>query len=401
MRLPDGGDKYTNQWKYVEVARFVPDLNRVIRDKSGDSPVFIDINDIHNYAEANNNTGIYTSVFQYNEPSIDGSIRLGPLYFDLDSSDLNKSHEEAKILYNYFSEFVPQSAIRFYFTGSKGFHIELEPLTLGITPGNQLAELFRYIANNLKEKFNLETLDFSVYDKRRMWRLPNSKHQKTGLFKNDISAYPEIINGNLDIIVGYCSESKPYDVPEQFFDLRSNEWFRSFIYKKEEEKQSQKYTQEYLLERFRKQGTSVLRTVEEEKIFNPKSLFENCSSIMRIWNKAEKEHHLEHEERLFLCSIFTYSDDALFYLHEILKNCSDYNFEKSQAHIDDWIKRRELGIGGRPYTCERANSVGVGCGNCDLEKRKKWIKVGDSYVETDEESSPSPIRFAYKRASNN
>ena len=85
-------------------------------------------------------------------------------------------------------------------------------------------------------------------------------------------------------------------------------------------------------------------------------------------------------------------------MHEILKNCSDYNFEKSQAHIDDWIKRREIGIGGRPYTCERANSVGIGCGNCDLEKKKKWVKVGDSYIETDEESSPSPIRFAYRKA---
>ena len=400
MRLPDGNDKYTSQWKYVEVARYVPELERVIRDKSGKEPAFWDINEIKEYAQMHDNVGIYTSVFQYNEPKLEGSVRLGPLYFDLDSSDLQKSHNEAKILYEYFSQFIPNTAIRFYFTGSKGFHIELEPLTLGITPGNQLSELFRYIANNLKDKFSLETLDFSVYDKRRMWRLPNTRHQKTGLYKNDLSLNNEIIYGSIDDIISYCSESKPYEVPEQYFDLRSNEWFRSFIYQKEEEKQNQKHTQEYLLERFKKQGTSVLRTVEEEKIFNPKYLFENCPSIMRIWNKAEKEKHLEHEERLFLCSILTYTDDSLFYLHEILKNCNDYNFEKSQAHIDDWIKRREIGIGGRPYTCERANSVGVGCGNCDLDKRKKWIKVGNSYVETDEESSPSPIRFAYKRPNN-
>jgi tetrahydrodipicolinate N-succinyltransferase len=65
-------------------------------------------------------------------------------------------------------------------------------------------------------------------------------------------------------------------------------------------------------------------------------------------------------------------------------------------HVNDWIKRRELGIGGRPYTCERANSAGVGCGECSLEKKNKWVKIGDKYVETQEQSSPSPVRFAYK-----
>lgn len=398
MRLPDSGDKYTNQWKYVEVARYVESLSRVIRDKNGDEPVFYTFENIDEYTSKNGNRGIYTSVFQYNEPSIHGSIRLGSLYFDLDSSDLETSYEETKKLYSYFKNFIPESSIRVYFTGFKGFHIELEALSLGITPSNSLADLFRYIASSIKDELSMSTLDFSVYDNRRMWRLPGSMHQKTGLFKNDISFDQSLIFSDLKTIKKYCSEPRLLDVPEQQFDIKSNEWFRNFIYKREEEKQGQKYTQEYLLERFRKQGTSVLRTVEEEKIFDPQRLFENCPSIMRMWEKAEKNRHLDHEERLFLCSMLTYSDDALFYLHEILKNCSDYNFEKSQAHIDDWIKRRELGIGGRPYTCERANSVGIGCGNCDLEKRKKWIKVGDSFVETDEESSPSPIRFAYRKA---
>jgi hypothetical protein len=55
-----------------------------------------------------------------------------------------------------------------------------------------------------------------------------------------------------------------------------------------------------------------------------------------------------------------------------------------------------MGIGGRPYTCERANSVGVGCGECNLEKKNKWAQIGNKYVETTEKSSPSPIRYAYK-----
>ena len=79
----------------------------------------------------------------------------------------------------------------------------------------------------------------------------------------------------------------------------------------------------------------------------------------------------------------------------------DFNYEKSTSHINDWIKRRQLGIGGRPYTCERANSSGVGCGDCHLEKKKKWIIIGDKFVEGTEVSNPSPIRFAYKNKKEN
>jgi len=375
MRLPDSGDKYTNQWKYVEVGRHVSDLGRVIRDKKNNKPIFYDISEIPQYATAHENRGIYTSVFQYNSADIDDSIRLGSLYFDLDSSNLKLSHEEVKRLYHFFSDFMPPGSIRVYFTGFKGFHLELEALSLGVTPNNSLHDLFRYIANDIKLRLDLETIDFAVYDPRRMWRLPNSVHQKTGLYKNDISLDESLMFGDIEEIRKYCRESRPVEIPEQDFNLKANEWYRNYIYKREEEKQSQKYTQEYLLERFRKQGTSVLRTVEENRLFDPQRLFENCGSIMRIWEKAEKEKHLEHEERLFLCSLLTYSDDALFYLHEILKNCDDYNFEKSQAHIDDWIKRRELGIGGRPYTCDRANSVGVGVEIVTLKKRKNGLRL--------------------------
>jgi hypothetical protein len=187
VKLPSEGDKYTNQWKFIEVARFVPSLDRVIRDKSGENPLFLDIKDVQGYATKHGNTGVYTSVFQYNEPNLKGSIQLGSLYFDLDSKDIEISYKESLMLYEYFVDFIPKSSIRLYFTGSKGFHIELEALALGITPGNALPDLFRYIATFVKEKFQLTTLDFSVYDKRRMWRLPNSIHQVSGLYKNDIS----------------------------------------------------------------------------------------------------------------------------------------------------------------------------------------------------------------------
>lgn len=396
MKLPNDKSKFLNQWKYVEVARFIPSLNRVIRDKVGENPLFYDIDDIDQYRKQNNNIGLYTSVWHYNIKDVEKCTRLGSLYFDLDNEDITKCHNEVKFLYEYLIQYVPENSVLVYFTGKKGFHIECEAICLGINPTNDLPKIYRYIATKIKEKYLIESLDFAVYDMRRMWRLPGSKHQSTGLYKNLIPK--EILYSSIDLILEYCSTPQNNDVKEQEFSYVANEWYRQFVYQIEEEKTKPKD----FLESFNKYGSSKLKVFnEKQKSFEKENLWQNCPSIKRLHEQAVNTKKLEHEARLFLCSILSYNIDSIKYLHEILSSCDDYNFEKSSAHITDWVKRRELGIGGRPYTCERANAVGVGCGNCSLQKRNKWVKVGDKFVETTEQSSPSPIRFAYKTIKDN
>lgn len=391
MKLPIDEDKFLSQWKYVEVARYVPSLDRVIRDKSGDSPLFYEYNNLDDYRKAHNNTGLYTSVWHYNTKEIDSTTRLGSLYFDLDNEDMGKCYEEVKFLYNLLLKYIPEKSVLVYFTGKKGFHIECEAIALGINPTNELPKIFRYIASKIKEKYLIESLDFAVYDMRRMWRLPGSKHQSTGLYKNLIPK--KVFDLGIDSIIEYCSSPKNNEVEDQEFSYTANEWYRQFTYQMEEERAKPKD----FLESFNKYGSSKLKAFnEKQKSFEKENLWKNCPSIKRLHDQAVNNKQLEHEARLFLCSILTYNIDSIKYLHEILSNCDDYNFEKSTAHINDWVRRRELGIGGRPYTCERANAVGVGCGNCSLEKRNKWVKIGEKFVETREQSSPSPVRFAYK-----
>jgi hypothetical protein len=392
MRLPSDKSKFISQWKYVEVARYVPNLDRVIRDKNGNDPVFFDIEDIDTYRRQHQNNGLYTSVWHYNSTDLGTALRLGSLYFDLDSEDIDACYEEAKRLYSYLISFIPEESLLVYFTGKKGFHIECEAISLGINPSNDLPKVFRYIATKLKEKLDISSMDFSVYDMRRMWRLPNSKHQSTGLYKTLLSN--DIFYSGISSIIEYAKEQHVHTVIEQSFNFTANEWYRKYTYEMEEEKGKPKD----ILEFFNKNGSSNPKSFGEgEKVFNKEILWEKCPSIKKLDEQARNSHYLEHEARLFLCSILTYSEESINYLHEILSNCEDYNPGKSQAHISDWIKRREMGIGGRPYTCERANSVGVGCGTCSLEKKNKWVKIGDRFVETQEKSSPSPVRFAYRR----
>ena len=204
----------------------------------------------------------------------------------------------------------------------------------------------------------------------------------------------EILNSGLDAVVDFCKVEADNLVEDQEFNLKANEWFREFTYDMELDKgRSSNF-----LEHFNRHGSSAFKEINlNEKEFTPKELLKNCSAITRLIEQAKVNKKLEHEARLFLCSILTYNEESIKFLYSILSLCDDFNYEKSTSHINDWIKRRQIGIGGRPYTCDRANSAGVGCGDCHLEKKKKWITVGNKYIESTEELSPSPIRFAYKQ----
>ena len=391
MIIPNDPDKFLSSWKYLETAKYVQSLGRVIRQKDGDNTLFIEAKDKESFRQQNGNIGLYTSIWHYNSTDLDKAIRLGSLYFDIDNKDPHESYIDCMKLYNYLINYIPKSAVLVYFTGKKGFHIECEAITLGINPSNNLPNIFRFIASTLKDKLKLESLDFSVYDARRMWRLEGSKHQDTNLYKNLIPE--DTLSQGMDRITDYCTVPSSNEVSEQNFNAKANEWFREFTYNMEIEKEKSKDFMGY----FNKYGSTAFKQVDvKEKEFTPDKLLKSCTSIARLQQQAIEKKYLEHEARLFLCSILTYNEESIKFLHGILSNCSDYNVEKTNSHVNDWIKRRELGIGGRPYTCERANSAGVGCGECSLEKKNKWVKIGDKYVETQEQSSPSPVRFAYK-----
>lgn len=63
MKLTSDNSKFTNKWKFVEVAKYVNSLKKVIREKKDDLPVFMHIDDIDQYAKENGNVrNIYFSV---------------------------------------------------------------------------------------------------------------------------------------------------------------------------------------------------------------------------------------------------------------------------------------------------------------------------------------------------
>lgn len=403
MWLPKDESKFTSKFKYVEFAKWAYSKNQdrwsVFRDTSTTAGG-VKVARMYTWPELRrklepDGVGYYSSVFAFDKRDREHAQSIASLYFDLDSDEKKEQPpqlalDDARKLYSFLCTIVSEDTIRLYFSGKKGFHIEVEALALGIGPAADLADTFRFIANDVKEKLELETIDFACYDSRRMWRIPNTKHQGTGLYKIHLST--DELALSLEDIQALATEPRKFVVPEPKFSLQANEWFRSYIYKKVEKSVSH----EERITRFMRSGSGLARDVGELQ-FDP-TCFGKCDALERLWQKAESTHNLEHEERLFLCSILTYSDEAIGYLHAILSNCDDYNPDRSQAHINDWMHRRDAGIGGRPYTCDRARSAGIICGGCEkLEPRERYEVVGDRMIPTGEMASPSPVRIAYRR----
>lgn len=395
MWLPKTGNNWIASFKWVEVAAYSSKRNSVLRFKRSDGEnLLVNVDEIEKWRATTSNVGIYTSIFQHSkEMFVVGDPYLGNLFFDLDNeADADLSRIETIKLYEYLLENkIPEQAIHIFFTGLKGFHVELEAYALGIVPHADLAAIYRAIAAKMRDSIGLEALDMQVYDPRRMWRLVGSQHQKTNLYKIPLS--PVELHENIDSIRKLAETPREFIMEDQSFSLQANLWYRERIYEFEEQKN---LTKEGLLERFNREGTKNFRDIGEmEMEFDPLNLFTNCHAMKALWEKAERTHNLEHMERLFLCSILTYTDEAIEYLHAILSQCDDYSYERSSAHIYDWIARRERGIGGRPFTCDSANSYGVGCGDCHLPAKNQYYKVDNKLVNTGETARPSPIRFGY------
>ena len=259
------------QWKYVEAACYRQWIDKetgkkveaVVRHQDYETKESILLEwgqEVLDYREKNKLLGVYTSVFRYNKRNIESSTRFGPIYFDFDDDQsIDLPLREVNILYNYLKNIIETKHIHVYFTGSKGFHLEVEPIAVGISPSVNLDKGFRFIAGKVEEELDLSTLDFSVYDPRRMWRMNNSIHQKTNLYKVEIPH--GMLSATSESIRSYAEEPHELFNPDGIkLSISANEWYKNLLslYDSEVE-EARERAAEKRAELFGKYGTSIVK----------------------------------------------------------------------------------------------------------------------------------------------
>ena len=145
--------------------------------------------------------------------------------------NLEQSRLDALKIIMFFTERfgLTEDEVRVYFSGSKGFHILVNPIVLGIKPDKNLHRFFKLIAMYLTTQLGLKSLDTSsIYGHARMLRLVNSIHHKSGLFK--VELYHAELKDDLNVIVSTLAKSPredfyPPEIQELQINSAANEWY--------------------------------------------------------------------------------------------------------------------------------------------------------------------------------
>lgn len=125
---------------------------------------------------------------------IDAMPHLAPLFLDIDAEgDLDKALLWARTLVEFFVSQLGLSepAVRVWFSGSKGAHIIVDPVALGIESSATLTADIRVVALELVRHLAAQgaadmTIDRAVYSLPRMLRLPDQVNPKSGLHKIEL-----------------------------------------------------------------------------------------------------------------------------------------------------------------------------------------------------------------------
>jgi KaiC/GvpD/RAD55 family RecA-like ATPase len=157
----------------------------------------IPLSEVHNRL-INKDTDYYTNLFwgdedllkyfNENDRSISGfhgRVLTDRLIFDFDSEkDINLARNDARTVINRIGKFTGNKNVseylNIYFSGNKGFHVEV------LTSEEFTPEEAKSICESLAK--DCETFDPVIYSFVRAFRLPNTKHNKSGLYKIAITA---------------------------------------------------------------------------------------------------------------------------------------------------------------------------------------------------------------------
>ena len=145
------------------------------------------------------------------------------LPIDIDSSDLQEAQDYLDRLCMNLEDYeIDINCCRFYFSGSKGFHVMIPSGIFKAEPSHDIHKRFRKIALELTKGINIDT---SVYDKTRLFRLANTINEKSGLYKVELYSF-EATTLSIEEIKEWAKEPREkleieseYDLSEELTEL--------------------------------------------------------------------------------------------------------------------------------------------------------------------------------------
>ena len=197
--------------------------------------ILIPVEKVEEYIKKYNNKGVYTTVYRYDNQDQDNANLIGPFYLDLDSEeDFEKARQDAIQSIKYLSRIlgIDKTKIAIYFSGKKGIHITVDEKILGIQPCKNLNDIYKMLAVDINDICKNSTIDLGIYDRRRMFRIPQSKHQDTRLYKT-LLTYDELFDLSIEEIQRISSSPREIDLTEPELSLPAQSIMNGYKYRLE------------------------------------------------------------------------------------------------------------------------------------------------------------------------
>ncbi|VTR91692.1 DNA primase, small subunit OS=Rhodopirellula baltica SWK14 GN=RBSWK_05111 PE=4 SV=1 [Gemmata massiliana] len=143
----------------------------------------------------------------------DGPAACCRLVWDIDRPDLGAALADARKLVTYLLDRYKahaENGLGIYFSGAKGFHVTLVALP-GFHPLVHVPALVKLLCLTIARKAGA-TIDSAVYDRQRLFRLPNTRHPRTGLHKRFLEP-EELFRLNADRVRELARNPAGYGVP--------------------------------------------------------------------------------------------------------------------------------------------------------------------------------------------
>jgi len=171
-----------NAFDWIEVGRWIPATPNNLFTRNQ----YIRVGEIPEFVRKHNNFGLFTTTYQYDVPDLTKALLYGDFYLDFDcKDDFEKVRTDAIRSLAFLNAImgIPADKLDIFFSGSKGIHVIVPAELLGVQPDPKLNLIFRYLASEMSKHMPNKTLDLVIYDNKRLFRIPGSIHDKTGLHK--------------------------------------------------------------------------------------------------------------------------------------------------------------------------------------------------------------------------
>lgn len=166
--------------------------------------IFLPLSEIRKLSEGKIDQ--YCSIFGYDPEDIAHGVIYGPMYFDIDhEGNLAKAHQDMIMILKMLKFYgITDQDYQVSFSGSKGFHIIIYPQVFDIKPQKVLDRIYKKIAGWFSSELNSNTIDFKVYERRRIWRIVNTLNSKSNLNKIPITE-----NDSVEAILELAKNPQP------------------------------------------------------------------------------------------------------------------------------------------------------------------------------------------------